>query len=84
MKKRCKDCGIIFYTDDPYKVRCELCEDDRKEEENADSEYLKNWYCIRRYSRRYTNTPPGIIHTVYGVLLRLMNWVNETLIGGYD
>lgn len=33
MKKRCVDCGIIFYTDDPDRVRCECCEDDRKEDE---------------------------------------------------
>lgn len=84
MEKRCVDCGIIFLTDEPEKERCDLCEDDRREEEDADSEYEKNWYRIRRYGRRYVNTPTGVIHTIFGGLLRLMNWVNETWIRGCD
>lgn len=84
MTKRCTDCGIIFQTDDPQKTRCDLCEDDRKEEEDADCDYLKNWYRLRRYGRRYLNTKPGVIRGVYGLLLRLMNWVNETCIRGCD
>ncbi len=83
-EKRCVDCGIIFYTFDPEQERCDLCEDDRECEEDADSDYVKNWYRICRYGRRYINTPPGVSCTIFGGLLRLMNWVNETLIRGCD
>lgn len=84
MTKRCVDCGIIFQTDDPEKERCELCEDDRKDEEEADSDYLRNCYRIFRYKRRYENTKPGIIKILYFTLLRLMIWVNEHLIRGCE
>lgn len=35
MTKKCKDCGIIFTTDNPEQERCPLCEDDRKAEEGV-------------------------------------------------
>lgn len=35
MKRHCIDCGIIFYTDDPDQVRCECCEDDRRDEKET-------------------------------------------------
>lgn len=84
MTKRCIDCGIIFQTDDQEQERCELCEDDRKDEEEADSDYLRNCYRIFRYNRRYVNTKPGIIKILFFILLHLMNWVNEHLIRGCE
>lgn len=84
MKKRCIDCGIIFYTDDPDQVRCECCEDDRRDEEEADSDYLKNCYRISRYSRRYENTQLGIIKILFFVLLRSLYWMNKHLIKGSE
>lgn len=84
MKKHCVDCGIIFYTDDPDKERCELCEDDRNEEDDADCDYLKNWYRLRRYRRRYRFMKPGIAKRIAYVLIFLMHWVNEKFIRGCD
>ena len=72
MKKHCIDCGIIFYTDD------------RRDEEEADSDYLKNCYRISRYSRRYENTQLGIIKILFFVLLRSLYWMNEHLIKGSE
>lgn len=82
MEKRCVECGIIFYTFDPEQERCDLCEDDRREEEDADSDYARNWYRLRIYSRRYLNSKPGPLREISGLLIRAMNWVNENLIGG--
>lgn len=82
MDKHCADCGIIFFTDDPEKERCELCEDDRREEEDADSDYVRNYCRIRIYSRRYLNSKPGLLRKISGLLIRAMIWVNENLIGG--
>ena len=84
MTKRCKDCGVIFQTDNPDKERCDLFEDDRKNEDDAETDYRKNWYRIRRYGRRYINTPPGFFRTAYGLLIRFMNWINEKMIRGCD
>lgn len=81
-EKRCVDCGIIFYTFDSEQERCDLCEDDRQEEEDNDSDYIKNYHRIRIYSRRYLNSKPGLLRDISGILIRAMNWVNENLIGG--
>lgn len=81
MTKRCKDCGVIFETEDESVERCCLCEDDREDEEDADSDYAKNWYRIRRYGRRYVNMKPGIVKCIMGLLVRAMNWANENIRG---
>lgn len=82
MTKKCKDCGIIFTTDNPEQERCTLCEDDRKAEDEADNDYDRNASRLRIYHRRYLHSKKGILKTVYGVLLLAMYWTNEKLIRG--
>lgn len=77
LTKRCIDCGIIFTTDDPDKERCDLCEDDRREEDEADNDYVRNVHRIRRHRRRYLNTEKGLLKLVYGLLLNIMERVNK-------
>lgn len=36
MKKHCVECGIIFETYNPEQERCELCNDDRENEEGGE------------------------------------------------
>lgn len=84
MTKKCKECGIIFTTDNPDQQICTLCEDDRKAEDEADNDYDRNASKINRYYRRYFYSKKGILRSLLGVLVVAMDWVNENLIRGCE
>lgn len=82
MTKKCKECGIIFQTDNPDQDLCVLCEDDRRKEEDTEDEYLKNRYYLRRRYRWLMNQPEGIFKKLFQALYHAMYWVNEHCIKG--
>lgn len=82
MTKKCKECGIIFQTDNEDQDVCVLCEDDRKNEEEAEDEYIKNTFYLRRRYRWLMNQPEGIFKKLFQALYRAMHWINEHGIKG--
>lgn len=79
MTKRCIDCGIIFTTDEPERERCDLCEDDRKAEEDADSEYDRVAHVIRRHKRRRLNCTSRFKKWLYGILVKILERIHKNL-----